>query len=74
MGLNDTILCADSKRKMQSVLGYKRDERVFGGEAVNAVCSGCSRALLVEDGTSSLPGVVYRPQDSLSPTFLTSSP
>lgn len=23
---------------MQSVLGYKRDERVFGGEAVNAVC------------------------------------
>jgi molecular chaperone DnaK (HSP70) len=28
---------ADSKRKMQSVVGYKRDERVFGGEAVNAV-------------------------------------
>jgi hypothetical protein len=27
----------DSKRKMQSVVGFKRDERVFGGEAVNAV-------------------------------------
>ena len=31
------ISLSDSKRKMQSVVGYKRDERVFGGEAFNAV-------------------------------------
>lgn len=32
----DVLLDRDSKRKMMSAVGWKRDERLFGGEAANA--------------------------------------
>lgn len=33
----DVVLNKDSKRKVQSVVGWKKDERLFGGEAVAVV-------------------------------------
>lgn len=31
------LRCPDSKRKMMSTVGWKKDERVFGGDAANMV-------------------------------------
>jgi hypothetical protein len=61
---NRFCLYADSKRKMQSVLGYKRDERVFGGEAVNAVC--CHGLEIPGDLKQLNPLVVFHPGHSIS--------
>lgn len=33
----DVVLNKDSKRKVQSVVGWKKDERLFGGEAAAVV-------------------------------------
>lgn len=33
----DILLNKDSKRKIQSVVGWKKDDRVFGGDAANIV-------------------------------------
>jgi hypothetical protein len=49
---------------MQSVLGYKRDERVFGGEAVNAVC--CHGLEIPGDLKQLNPLVVFHPGHSIS--------
>jgi molecular chaperone DnaK (HSP70) len=35
----DVLLNRDSKRKIQASVGWKGDDRVFGGDAANAVCN-----------------------------------
>lgn len=34
----DVLLNKDSKRKIQSTVGWKRDDRLFGSDAYNIVC------------------------------------
>lgn len=34
----DVLLNKDSKRKISSAVGWKKGDRVFGGDAVNLVC------------------------------------
>lgn len=34
----DVLLNKDSKRKVQSVVGWKKSDRIFGGDAFNLVC------------------------------------
>ena len=42
----DVVLDRDSKRKIQSVVGWKREDRVFGQEAKLAVCPACLSCLI----------------------------
>ena len=42
----DVLLDRDSKRKIQSVVGWKRDDRVFGAEGKMAVSQSLSCPLL----------------------------
>ena len=34
----DVLLNKDSKRKIQSIVGWKKDDRLFGSDAFNVVC------------------------------------
>jgi hypothetical protein len=71
----DVVLNKDSKRKVQSVVGWKKDERLFGGEA-SAVVSGPSSCAVMKEGIEAASSPSLWPLSLLScvpsPFFLLS--
>jgi hypoxia up-regulated 1 len=70
----DVLLNRDSKRKIQSSVGWKGDDRLFGGDAANAVCP-CSPAENIGSRLTVLLQAGRFPQDSFSSLkFLQAAP
>ncbi|KII90116.1 hypothetical protein PLICRDRAFT_174899 [Plicaturopsis crispa FD-325 SS-3] len=61
----DVLLNKDSKRKIQSVVGWKKGDRLFGGDAVNVA------ARFPSDSFSSLKYLVAAPANSQSVSYYT---
>ncbi|KIJ47301.1 hypothetical protein M422DRAFT_249147 [Sphaerobolus stellatus SS14] len=62
----DVLLNRDSKRKMQSTVGWKSDERLFGGAAFNLA------SRFPKDSFSSLKGLQGQTSDADAVSFYTS--